>query len=116
MDMLIDGRQVPAIDGGTYETFSPSSGESLGLVPAAGADDVERAVASGKKAYPEWAALTPIERAKVLRQMAVTLREHRDELGELDARDCGNPITAMKGDVDMAAELLDVFADWATKL
>ena len=116
MNMLIDGRLVSASDSGTVETFSPSSGKSLGVVPAATADDVDRAVASGKRAYPEWASTTPLERAVVLRRMAATLRENREELGLLDAQDGGNPITAMKGDVDMAAELFELFAGWAMSL
>ncbi|MEU8276608.1 aldehyde dehydrogenase family protein [Microbispora bryophytorum] len=116
MNMLIDGALVPASNGDTYETFSPASGKSLGFVPAATSDDVDRAVASGKRAYLDWAAAAPAERAKVLRKMAATLREHRDELGLLDAQDGGNPVTAMKGDVDLAAELLEVFADWAMNL
>jgi acyl-CoA reductase-like NAD-dependent aldehyde dehydrogenase len=92
MKMLIDGRPVSASDGGTYETFSPSSGRSLGSVPAATADDADRAVSTGKRAFVEWSAAAPAERAKVLRQMAAVLREHREELGLLDAEDGGNPV------------------------
>jgi acyl-CoA reductase-like NAD-dependent aldehyde dehydrogenase len=116
MNMLIGGQLVPAVDGDTYPTRSPATGELLAKVPAATGADVQRAVDAAQHAQPGWARLAARERAAVLRTMASVLRADRDELGRLDAQDGGNPVTAMTGDVDMAAELLEVFADWASQL
>lgn len=116
MQMLIGGELVAAADGGRYPTYSPVTGEVLAEVPAATARDVDLAASAASRAQPAWARTPPRERASVLRTMAAVLRDHRDELGLLDARDGGNPVTAMTGDVDMAAELLEAFADWVTQL
>jgi acyl-CoA reductase-like NAD-dependent aldehyde dehydrogenase len=116
MNMLIGGELVPAADGGWYPTYSPATGELLGEVPAASAADVQRAVDAAQQTQPEWGRASPRERAAALRAMAAVLRDHREELGQLDARDCGNPVTAMTGDVDMAAELLESFANLADRL
>lgn len=114
--MLIDGQLVTASDGGRYATHSPATTALLGQVPAATADDVDRAVVAASSAQPEWAAAPPRQRAELLREIARVLRTHRAELGLLDAADGGNPVTAMTSDVDLAAELLDRFADWADQL
>ncbi|MDG4771418.1 aldehyde dehydrogenase family protein [Solwaraspora sp. WMMD792] len=114
--LLIDGRLVPAGDGGATPTRSPATGAVLGRAPAATVADVDRAVRAAHAAQPQWAATPPRQRAAVLRSMADVLRAHRAELGHLDAADGGNPVTAMTTDVDLAAELLDRFADWADQL
>lgn len=115
-NMLIDGKLVSASDGGVTENHSPSTGRLLGEFPAATVDDVDRAVTSAADAQRDWGRMQPRERGSVLRAMAAILREHRDELGLLDAQDGGNPVTAMIGDVELGAEMLELFADWGTHL
>src|SRR3954452_21171480 len=90
--LLLGGKQVPAARGARYATHSPSTGELLAEVPAADADDVELAVRAGGAGPAEWVTCPPRERARTLRSMASVLREHRTELGELDAHDSGNPV------------------------
>ncbi len=114
--MLINGKMVSASDGSLTPTYSPSTGELLGEFPAASPDDVELAVTSAAAAQGEWAALLPGERGAVLRKMAAVLRANREELGRLDAQDGGNPVTAMTGDVELGAEMLELFAEWGTHL
>jgi acyl-CoA reductase-like NAD-dependent aldehyde dehydrogenase len=114
--MLIDGTLVPAADGASYPTYSPATGELLAQVPTAAGEDVQRAVDAALRTQPDWGRTSPRERAAVLRVMAATLRAHREELGQLDAQDCGNPVTAMTGDVDLAAESLETFANLADRI
>lgn len=114
--MLIGGKMVSASDGGTTPTSSPSTGELLAEFPAATPDDVDRAVATAAAAQREWAAMLPRERGAVLRKMAAVLRANREELGLLDAKDGGNPVTAMTGDVELGAEMLEMFAEWGSQL
>lgn len=110
--MLVGGRSTRAVDGSTYATSSPSTGELLAHVPDAGPEDVDATVRAAVAAAAGWADVPPRVRAGLLRTVAGVVREHRAELAELDARDCGHPVTAMAGDVDLAAELLDSYADW----
>lgn len=114
--LLLDGKNVPSAQGGRYPTYSPATGELLAQVPAATAADVDTAVRSAEIGQREWATSNPRERAAVLRAMAVILRANREELAELDAHDSGNPVTAMGKDVDHAAQMLELFADWGDQL
>jgi acyl-CoA reductase-like NAD-dependent aldehyde dehydrogenase len=114
--MLIGGRLRGSADGATYPSYSPSTGELLAEVPSAGPEDVDRAVAAGQLAFEQWRTVVPRQRAAVLRRIATVLRDNQAELALLDALDCGHPITAMRGDVELAAELLENYADWSAEL
>lgn len=98
------------------EVTSPGSGRSLGTVADAGAADAEAAIAAAREGFRTWRAVPPLERAKVLRRIAVLVREHATELALIDAADCGNPVTAMRGDADIASAQLDFFAGLVTEM
>jgi acyl-CoA reductase-like NAD-dependent aldehyde dehydrogenase len=105
--MLIGGELVHAQSGETMTTSSPSDGSVLGTVPFAGPSDVERAVRAAQAAFPAWRDTPLTERVAVIRRFAAVLQEHARDLGLLDAADCGNPVTAMIGDVGMATRWLE---------
>ena len=105
--MLIGGDLVHAESGETMTTTSPSDGSVLGTVPLAGVSDVERAVAAAQAAFPAWRDTPLTERVSLLRRFAAVLQDHARELGILDAADCGNPVTAMIGDVAMATRWIE---------
>ena len=114
--MLIGGRLTGAIGGATSEVSSPATEEVIATVPEAAGEDVDAAVAAGLAAFPEWRDAGPQERAKSVRQLAQILLDNEAELAGLDALDGGNPVTAMRGDVQLAARLLHLYADWALEL
>lgn len=96
--------------GGYVDTFSPSTGENLGPTASANAEDVAAAVEAAHRAFRPWGLLPPKVRGAALREMAAVLRANKEELALLDAVDCGNPVTALLRDVDIAAELIEYFA------
>ena len=114
--MLVGGELVDAADGATYESVDPSSEQRIAEVPAATVADVDVAVAAARSAALEWRRVAPRERAAIVRRCADILLEHREELAVLDALDSGNPVRAMRIDVDIAADLMRLYADWALEL
>lgn len=96
--------------GGYVDTFSPATGENLGPTASANAKDVAAAVEAAHAAFRPWSMLPPKQRGAALREMAAVLRANKEELALLDALDCGNPVTALLRDVDIAAELIEYFA------
>lgn len=99
-----------------YATENPTTEQVLAEVPDCSADDVGAAVLAAQQAQPGWARLAPRERARHLRALAAVLREHRDELAFLDALDGGFPVSAMRLDVDVATEYIDIMCDLALGL
>jgi len=99
-----------------FETFSPGSGKSLGTVAEAAEADVSAAIGAAHEAFPEWSAVAPLERARILRELARIVRENATELALLDAVDCGNPVRAMVGDAAIAAAQIELFAGLVTEI
>jgi betaine-aldehyde dehydrogenase len=105
--MLIGGELVSAKSGQTMETVAPYDGSFLVHVPLAGAEDVDAAVKAGQAAFPAWRDTPLTERVALIRRFGARLVERASDFGLLDAADVGNPVTAMTGDVAMAARWLD---------
>jgi betaine-aldehyde dehydrogenase len=103
-------------NGRFVDTVSPGNGLSLGKVADAGAGDVDAAVASAKAAFKEWRRMLPLERAKILRQIAEILRDNANELAMIDAADCGDPVREMVSDAMIAAAQMEFFAGFVTEM
>lgn len=111
--LIIDGQQVDAADGSTFETVSPSTNEVIATVAKAGPEDVERAVAAARRAFDDgrWSRMTPNERANRMRRVAAILRERVDEIARLETMDCGKIIVESRGDVLNAANCIEYYAN-----
>ena len=60
-DLFIDGAYSPAASGRRFATVNPATGETIAEVAEAGKADLDRAVASARKAFESgpWAARKP---------------------------------------------------------
>ena len=56
------------------EQTNPGTGDSLGKAADCGAEDIDAAVKAAKEAFKEWRRVPPLERARVLKQVARVLR------------------------------------------
>jgi betaine-aldehyde dehydrogenase len=116
--MIIDGKSVPAASGETFETVSPTTNRTIGIIPRAGNEDVERAVAAARKAFDEgpWPRMTPLERSRALHRVANLLRERTDEIARLETMNCGKIILESRGDVNSSANCFEYYAGLATQI
>jgi betaine-aldehyde dehydrogenase len=103
-------------DGGRFEVTSPGSGHSLGFVADATETDIDHAVKVAHAAFAFWRDVPPLERAKLLRRIADVVRRHAKELAWIDALDCGNPVSAMMADAEIAASQIEFFAGMVTEM
>ncbi len=78
--LYINGGYTSATSGRTFETINPATGEVLATVQAAGREDVDRAVESAQRGQKIWAAMTAMERSRILRRAVDLLRQRNDEL------------------------------------
>ncbi|XUL86338.1 aldehyde dehydrogenase family protein [Streptomyces galilaeus] len=88
-DMLIDGKDVPALSGRTTEDIDPYTGEVYAYVPAAGPEDVRRAVDAADAAFAQWAALTPFVRRGIFLKAADLLESRTGQIVETMAHEAG---------------------------
>src|SRR5213080_4875330 len=90
--------------------LNPATEETIAEVAAAGADETDAAVARAKEAFPAWRAVTPADRARLLRRLATLVEEHGEELARLETRNVGKPISDSRGEVSMVAEVFHFYA------
>jgi betaine-aldehyde dehydrogenase len=115
-DCYYGGQWAKPKAGRYLDTINPGTGEVLGPVADAGAEDVDAAVAAAKRAFEGWRRVLPLERAKLLKRIAAILREHAEELAMIDAADCGNPYKEMVSDANIAAAQTEFFAGLVTEM
>ena len=113
---LIGGEWVDSSGGETMEVVNPATGEVIAEVPAATAEDVDRAVQAAKKALVEWRETTPGERSEFLLKLADAIDEHADELAELESRNVGKPLSYAKDELPVCADNFRFFAGAARVL
>jgi aldehyde dehydrogenase (NAD+) len=101
----VDGKDVPAAEGEWLDKHRPADGELLCRVARSGAEDVDDAVAAARRAQPGWAAQTVVSRGELCREIALALRDRRDELSEIVAAETGKPLDAARGETDAAIEM-----------
>lgn len=97
-------------------SHNPADGTLLARVANASGDDVDRAVTAALAGFTEWRDVLPLERARLLREVASVIRRNAAELVALDAEDCGNPVAELRGDVQIAAALMEYFAGLVTEM
>ena len=75
-----------------YEpTYDPATGEILGYVAKADAEDTREAIRAAREAFDDgyWASMAPGERSRLLHQIVDAVEERQFELAELEMRDGG---------------------------
>ena len=105
VENLIDGARAPASSGEWLDKLRPSDATLLCRVARSGEEDVLRAVAAARAAQPAWAERTAVERGDLVRDLALLLRERRQEASELVGEETGKPLELALGETDAAVEM-----------
>ncbi|KXT14461.1 hypothetical protein AC579_4827 [Pseudocercospora musae] len=88
----IDGAFTESSDGGKFELKSPYNHEKITDICEASVEDINRAVAAAKAAFPAWSAKSPAERGALLKALAAKVRAAGTELAQLNAMYMGRPV------------------------
>ncbi|MET4729097.1 phenylacetaldehyde dehydrogenase [Lysobacter enzymogenes] len=114
---FIDGRAVAGAGRG-IDIVDPSNGETIARVAAAGAAEVDAAVAAAQRAFDgDWARTAPAQRALCLLRLADLIEAHGDELAQLETLQSGKLLGLARGfEVAQAAAFLRHYAGAATRL
>jgi aldehyde dehydrogenase (NAD+) len=115
-DLLIGGERVAPSSGAYAETVDPATGAAIAEVAVADASDVDAAVSAARDTFPGWRDTDPVERGRALYRVADLIRDHEDELSELESRDQGKPLSQARSDLLSAARYFEYYAGAADKL
>jgi aldehyde dehydrogenase (NAD+) len=102
---LIGARAAPARSGEWLEKLRPADETVLCRVARSGSEDVDDAVAAARDAQPAWAERTAVARGDVVRELALLLRERREEASAIVVEETGKPEELASGETDAAVEM-----------
>jgi acyl-CoA reductase-like NAD-dependent aldehyde dehydrogenase len=107
----IDGKDVPASDGATFEVRNPTSGAHLYDVAHATQQDVDAAVGAARNAFTDrrWCGMRPRDRARILNRAAGLLADHIDTYARLETLQIGRTLREMRAQLARLPEWLEYF-------
>ncbi|TME30004.1 MAG: aldehyde dehydrogenase [Chloroflexi bacterium] len=116
---MIGGEHVDAAEGQTFDVVNPATSEVIAHAPLGGAEDVNRAVQAATKAFEDpkgWATWSAAKRGRAMAKFAGLVREHLEDLAQLESRNVGKPISGARGEALAVSFVFDYYAGAANKL
>lgn len=116
---LIGGQWKDAASGQQIAVENPADEEIITHVPQGGPEDIDEAVKVARATFESaaWSKMRPLDRGRLLENIARKVEEHAEELAHLEALDTGKAISFAKV-VDLPSTI-DVFrymGGWCSKL
>ncbi len=104
---FIAGRIVSAEGARKQAIFNPATGAVSRQVELADAAQVDAAVAAAHAAFPKWADMPPVRRARVMFKFLDLLNQHRDTLAAMITAEHGKVFTDAQGEVMRGIEIVE---------
>lgn len=117
--MLIDGQWLGASSGRLIDVEDPADGSRIAQIGAGGKKEVDLAVSAARRAFEEgpWSRMRPLDRGRLLEDIARRIEAAADELALLESYDNGKAVAHAKL-LDLPATI-DVFrymGGWCSKI
>jgi aldehyde dehydrogenase (NAD+) len=116
--LLINNQWVDPVEGGSFDTLNPATGEVIAKVAAASPKDVDKAVKAARKALDSgpWATMDAADRGRLLFKLADLVERDSEKLAALESLNCGKTIRDSIGDMQGVVNTLRYYAGWADKV
>jgi acyl-CoA reductase-like NAD-dependent aldehyde dehydrogenase len=111
---LLDGKWIE--DGDPIEVRAPYDGVVMGRVFQGRREHAEKAIAAAVKAFGTTRRLPAFERQRVLRRVAESLANRKEEFARTLAQEAGKPLKAARTEVDRAIFTFTVAAEESTRI
>ncbi|NBB47028.1 aldehyde dehydrogenase family protein [Rhizobium sp. CRIBSB] len=113
---IINGQEVAAMTGRTFDRIDPFTGAVASRSPASGIDDVKTAVAAAQAAFPAWAATGPGLRRTLLNKAADLMASKVDDFAALMITETGGTAPWAGFNAMLAADVLREAASMTTQI
>lgn len=111
---FLDGKWVE--DGNVVEIRSPYDGSVIAQVYEGRREHAEAAIAAAVKAFGTTRRLPAFERQRVLRRVAESITQRREEFARTMAQESGKPIKASRTEVERSIFTFTVAAEESTRI
>ena len=113
---FVAGRWSPARAKRTLDLHDPATGRVIGRIARGDREDVDDAVRAARDALPAWADAPPVQRARVLAEIARRITAERGHLARIESQDTGKPLKQALADATAAARFFEYYAGVADKV
>ncbi len=100
----IDGQVAAGTSGRSGPVYNPATGEQVSAVDLASVDEVDRAVAVAKAAFPAWRATNLSRRAEVMFHLRELISANRKEIASILSAEHGKVLSDALGEVARGLE------------
>jgi aldehyde dehydrogenase (NAD+) len=115
--LMIGGAWVDGVKGQTIDVLNPFNATKITAIAEATEEDVDRAVAAAKAAFPAWAKMAAHDRGALMLKLADAIEARAEEFIALEALDTGHPVMdARRLDVPRTVLCFRYFGGMADKL
>jgi len=118
-DLFIDNEWHPAGGGQRIPVVDPSSGQVVSTIAAGGPSDIDLAVASASRALGDerWRDASPLDRERLLRNLADLIERNAALLAEIESVDTGMPLWMARDlAIPGAQDVLRYMSGWSSKI
>jgi len=112
--LLVDGQWVGG--GNPLEVKNKYDGSTVGVLPTARREDLDRAIDAAQRAEDVMADMPAYKRADILLKAAALLRERSDDLAKTIAAEAGKALKFARAEVDRAISTFTIAAEEAKRL
>lgn len=106
-ELLIGGKWTTAEAKDFTKVFNPSTGEIIAQVPMCGPSDVDKAVQSAQKAFPEWNDTPVVERARLMYRFKGVLDKHYEDIAKCVSKEHGKTLAEARASVLRGIEVVE---------
>ena len=103
----IGGESVRGESGRKGPVYNPATGEQSGEVDFASVEEMDRAVAAAKAAFPDWRKWSLSKRADLMFRIYQLVDEHREDLARLLTVEHGKVLSDALGEVQRGIEVIE---------
>ncbi|WP_022951300.1 CoA-acylating methylmalonate-semialdehyde dehydrogenase [Leucothrix mucor] len=103
----INGQRVSGERTKVQDVYNPATGDVTGSVALASTAEVDMAVAAAQAAFPAWADMPPIRRARLMNRFLNLLNENKDELARAITLEHGKVFTDARGEVERGIDIVE---------
>ncbi len=93
-----------------HDVINPATELVIASVPSTDAAGTDEAIARAHEALPAWRSVAPGERADLLRRFSAVVRDHVDELAQLEVANSGHTIGNARWEANNVANVLNYYA------
>jgi malonate-semialdehyde dehydrogenase (acetylating)/methylmalonate-semialdehyde dehydrogenase len=104
---FINGRIVEDAGARSLPVYDPASGKQTGAVAMASRERVGEAIAAAAAAQPGWAAVPPVQRARVMFRFRDLLEKNADELARVLTSEHGKVLSDARGECIRGMEVVE---------